>query len=216
MVRKISLLIFVLTAFSYIGNAQRFGVGGSFDVLNPIGKKKFLPGVSVFFDVPKTDNIAFYGKVGYYFPSSIVDSSAYVIAIDPMTNPYQSSAENKTVVNTISLQGGTKYFVGNAYNVGFAGQFDTRIRLLVSPVKSSITGYDASKYQQDPMVASTAGKYVSMVLYAGVGAGVKYSQPWGTLFATANLDLLLFYLRPTALTSSFLFSLEVGYRRDIY
>jgi hypothetical protein len=216
MVRKISLLIFVLSICSFFGNAQKYGVGGSFDILNPVGKKKFLPGVTVFFDVPKTDNIAFYGKLGYYFPTSIVDTNAYAIAIDPMTNPYQVSAENKTVINIISLQGGTKYFVGNAYNVGFAGMFDTHFRLLVSPVKSSVTGYDAKIYQQDPNVPTTAGKYVSMNLFAGVGAGVKYSQPWGTLFASANIDLILFYLRPTALTSSFMLSVEVGYRRDIY
>lgn len=198
------------------GFSQKYGIGGSFDVMNSIGSKKYQPGVSFFMDIPKTKTIALYGKLGYYFPCSVTDTNAYVVAKDPMTIPYQRSAENKTVINTFSLHLGTKYFVGNTYNFGFSGVFNTHFRILVSPVKSGITGYDASKYEPSPSQTSTSAKYTSIYLAAGGGAGVKYSQPWGTLFAGINADFLLLYLKPSPIASHIIVGFEVGYRRDIY
>lgn len=216
MVKKISLVIVLLLSFSFYSEAQRVGIGGTFDIMNPVGKKKFMPGVSVFVDVPKSGSMAIYGKLGYYFPVKYTDSNAYVIAIDPMTSPYQRTAQNETKISTFSLQGGTKYFVGNDYNVGFSGQFDTHFKLMFSPVKSRITGYDATKYQPDPNNQQTAASYKALGLYAGASAGLKYSKPWGTLFASASLDILLYTNYVTPITSLFVFGFHVGYRRDIY
>jgi hypothetical protein len=216
MAKRIIVCIIIVFSALYV-SAQKYGIGGSFDLLNPVMSKKFLPGVAVFFDVPRTKAVALYGKVAYYFPTSIKDSSsAYVIAIDPMTNPYQQSAITKTVISTFSIQGGSKYFVGNDYNVGFSGQFDTHVKLLISPYKSLLTGYDASMYHPDPQQQITSGKGVSFTLYAGASAGIKYSQPWGTVFASLGGDILLFYYRYTPITSKFLVNFEIGYRRDLY
>lgn len=216
MVKKISFVLLVTLCTSFYSEAQRVGIGGTLDLMNPVGKKKFIPGVSVFVDVPKTKAIAIYGKLGYYFPVKYADSNAYVIAIDPMTSPYQRSAQNSTKISTFSLQGGTKYFVGNDYNVGFSGQFDTHFRLLISSVKSTLTGYDASLYKPDPSAQQNSSNYKSIGLFAGASAGAKYSKPWGTIFASASLDLLLYTNRITPLSSMFIFGFHIGYRRDIY
>lgn len=191
-----------------------YGLGGSFDVLNPINTGAYLTGMSFFAEFPRSASVVPYGKIGYYLPTKVEDpAGATLIAIDDMTNPYQSSAKLETKISTFSLEGGTRYYLGNDYDIGLAGVLETKIRVLVSPVSSVVGDYDETKYRLE---TNLADKYTSISLFAGFGAGIKYSQPWGTLFTMAGLDLYIISNAVTPVTSLMLFSVQVGYRRDLY
>ena len=219
MVRVIYVLVFVLLpsfAISQRGMSRTFGYGGSFDILNPINSSYYLPGASFFAEIPRNETVVPYVKVGYYLPQRVDNpGGAILTAIDPMTNPYQTTTTLDTRINTFSLEGGTRYFLGNDYDIGLAAMLESKIRLLISPTREMVGDYDASVYQIDPN--STIGdRYTSLTLFIGFGGGVKYSQPWGTVFTMAGLDLYILGNAITPLTSSMMFSMQVGFRRDLY
>lgn len=219
MVRNVILFIVLFSSFSLFGQSRTggsFGVAGSFDVLNPINTGVYLPGISIAIEIPRNETIIPFGKLGYYLPQRIHNpDGATLVAIDPMTNPYQSSTTLSTKVNTISLEIGTRYFLGNDYDIGLAAMLETKIRLLVSPISEEVGDFDATKYQVDP-TANYGDRYTSLTVFAGFGAGIKYSQPWGTIFTLAGLDLLILGNVASPITSTMMFSMQVGFRRDFY
>lgn len=219
MVRYIVFSVLFISSGLLYGQSttgRSYGVGGSFDVLNPVNTGFYMPGISAFVELPKNESIVPYGKLGYYLPINIESpEGAIVTAIDPMTNPYQSTTTLSTKINTISLEGGTRYYLGNDYDIGIAALLETKFRLLVSPFKEVVGDYDRDKYELDP-TANYGERATSITLYIGFGGGIKYSQPWGTIFTTAGLDLLILGNVATPATSFMMFSMQIGYRRDFY
>lgn len=218
MARQLNLLGILLILL--VGNtfAQSYGIGGGIDVLNPVNRGVYIPGVSVFVDIPRNETVVPFGKIGYFFPVSVANPNGVQLeAIDPMTNPYFSTATSRDRVSHFNIEFGTKYFVGNDYDIGLSALFETKMRLMIAPVKQVIGPYDMDLYRVVVPQGSNANQnYTSIQLYAGFAAGAKYSQPWGTIFTTVGLDLgiLQYYQTPTA--SPFLFSMSIGYRRDFY
>jgi len=219
MVRNIVFSVLIISSGLLYGQSTRglsYGVGGSIDVLNPVNTGFYMPGVSVFVEIPRNESIVPYGKLGYFLPINIENpDGASIQAIDPMTNPYYSTAPLSTRVNTISLEGGTRYYLGNDYDIGLSALLETKVRLLVSPFKEVVGDYDRDKYELDP-IANYGERATSLTFYVGFGGGVKYSQPWGTIYTMAGLDLLILGNVATPVTSFMMFSMQIGYRRDLY
>src|SRR5690606_16902828 len=109
-----------------------YGVGASIDVLNPINLGYYVPGISIFAELPRNETVVPYVKGGFYLPQRIENQGGAILtAIDPMTNPYQINTTLDTRVNTFSLEGGTRYFLGNDYDIGLAAMLETKVRLIV-------------------------------------------------------------------------------------
>jgi hypothetical protein len=217
MAKQLIVFMMMLVLFTGTGFAQKFGIGGGIDVLNPVNRGFYIPGISVFVDLPRNETVVPFGKIGYFFPVSVDNPNGVQLeALDPMTNPYYSQTTTKDRVSHFNFEFGTKYFVGNDYDIGLSAIFETKMRLMVAPVKQVIGPYDTGLYRVVVPPGSTSENYTSIQLYAGFAAGAKYSQPWGTIFTTVGLDLgiLQYYQTPTA--SPFLFSMSIGYRRDFY
>jgi hypothetical protein len=217
MAKHITVLSMIFTLL--VGNtfAQSYGIGGGIDILNPVNRGFYIPGLTVFVDIPRNETVVPFGKIGYFFPISVDNPNGVQLeALDPMTNPYFSTATTKDRVSLFNLEFGTKYFVGNDYDIGLSALFETKLRLLIAPVKQIIGPYDTGMYRVVVPPGSTNQNYTSIQLYAGFAAGAKYSQPWGTIFTTVGLDLGILQYFQTPITSPFLFSMNIGYRRDFY
>lgn len=219
MVRVIVFSVLFISSGLLYGQSttgRSYGVGGSFDMLNPVNTGFYMPGVSGFIELPRNETVVPYGKLGYFLPLNIDNpEGAAIIAIDPMTNPYASTAPLTTRINTISLEVGTRYNLGNDYDIGLAALLETKIRLLVSPYKEVVGDFNREKYELDP-TGNYGDRATSLTFFVGFSGGVKYSQPWGTVFTMAGLDLLILGNVATPATSFMMFSMQVGYRRDLY
>jgi hypothetical protein len=211
------LMVIFLSAVSF-GQSRglSYGVAGSFDLLNPINSGAYIPGISVAVELPRNESVVPYGKFGYFLPHREEEPGGVsIVALDPLTtNPIVSTARLDSRINTFSLEGGTRYYLGNDYDIGLAAMLETKIRLLISPVKSILGDFDETKYELAEELPSQ--NYTSVTAYVGFAGGIKYSQPWGTVYAMSGLDLLIFGNVGTPITSSMLFSVQVGFRRDFY
>jgi hypothetical protein len=56
-----------------VGNtfAQSYGIGGGIDILNPVNRGFYIPGLTVFVDIPRNETVVPFGKIGYFFPISV-------------------------------------------------------------------------------------------------------------------------------------------------
>jgi hypothetical protein len=185
-------------------------------------------GFSGGFELPKSNDVTFYGRVGYYFAQREPGLyPIYVTANDPnTTSPYNLQVNYETKTNYTTLEGGTRYYLGNDYDNGFSLYGGGNFMLYFNSVSRDyedrdITGtYEwQNKYQLSPN-EPTKGKIVSLAF--GLQGGLKYTLPaTGTFY----FDLGGFYTIfgqpssnniPTDFYSPIFFTFNLGFRKDLY
>ncbi len=179
-------------------------------------------------ELPRSNDVTFYGRVGYYFPQKEDDKySTYVTAVDVTTTPNVLSVNYVSKTSYFTIEGGTRRYLGNDYDNGFSLYGGTNFMLFFNTVKrdyekSDVTGvfqwepnYITSPNEQDK------GNIISIA--AGLQGGLKYTIPaTGTFYFDINGQYALFGKanNQTAsfsqLYSQLFFTFNVGYRKDLY
>jgi hypothetical protein len=132
-----------------------------------------------------------------------------------------------TSTNYTTIEGGTRYYLGNDYDNGFSIYGGSNFMLILNSVRRNYEKYDLSgqyNWENDyelPESEEVKGTIISVAL--GLQGGAKYTFPArGTIYAdiTGSYALFAKASNNTAANSSLyapmIFIFNVGYRKDLY
>jgi len=169
-------------------------------------------------EIPRDDQVSFFLRYSYYFKQTSRDTSAGLLyPIDP-TNPVPLSVGVRTSMDYHIIEGGTRYYLGDGFDFGWSVYGGTNFMLVFNSVKTAYNDFDESVYKVDE---NNSRDGLIFGLGAGLSGGVKYTVPiYGTFYLDAGLNYMLFAQKNNAtvssdLFSSLIFSLNIGYRRDL-
>lgn len=183
-------------------------------LLGTISEAKPWAGFHVGVEVPRDDQVTIYGRFTHHFKQYAQDSiSTNLTPLDP--NDFSFPIVNgRTSMNYNILEGGTRYYIGNGFDFGWAAYGGTNIMILINSVKHNFSNFDESKYKVN-------NKGTIFGLGAGLSGGVKYTFPrFGTIYTDVNLNYILLGTSSTPppsgeLFSPLVFNFNIGYRRDL-
>ncbi len=211
------LLIIVLLVSGTISAQVSFNAGGS--VMKGFSSPWYT-GFHAGLEIPRDDALSFYGRVTHLFHQTAEDSISFnAQAIDFTTTfPSVLTVKGLPSMNYTIIEGGTRFYLGNGFDFGFAAYGGTNFMLALNKVKVNYDDFDETLYEIQPAERVDGGIFG---IGAGLLGGVKYSVPrYGTFYFDAGISYL-FLVQGTqqnvygALHSSLLFAMNLGYRYDI-
>jgi hypothetical protein len=196
-------------------------------LLRGFQSEKTFFGIHGGFELPRNNDVTIYGRIGQYFAQNEDNAStAVVTGNDFDVIPYQLQVNYFSSFNYTTLEGGTRYYLGNDYDNGFSGYGGSNFLLAFNSVKRDYEKTDISGVYEWEELYSTGndeedGRIISFAL--GLQGGVKYTIP-GT--GTVYFDITAQYAiagvgnnetaNNTQLYSPLYFMFNVGFRKDLY
>jgi hypothetical protein len=223
--KLISSVILILFAFT-IQSQVSLNLGSG--VLKGFGVPKSFFGFHGGFELPRNNDVTFYVRMGYYLPRKEDDvMMTNVTATDLTASPYNLSVNYLTSTNYTTIEGGTRYYLGNDYDNGFSFYGGSNFMLFINSVKRKYEKLDVSgQYTWEngyelPPNEEVKGTILSLAL--GLQGGIKYTIPArGTIYADITGNYALFgkasntTAQNTALYAPMIFIFNVGFRKDLY
>jgi len=179
-------------------------------------------------ELPRSNDVTFYGRVGYYFPQKEdTQFFTFVNAVNPTITPQMLTVNYVTKTNYFTIEGGTRRYLGNDYDNGFSLYGGTNFMILFNSVKRDYDRLDTSgEYQWKPNYTTNPSepqKGSILSVAGGLQGGLKYTIPaTGTFYFDINGQFALFgkanntTASNTNLYSQLFFTFNVGYRKDLY
>lgn len=221
MKRYISFFLLVLT-FGFT-RAQDWGLHAGYEMFSVFNNKTELHGITLGLDKPRSGFITPYGRISVFNTQKA--SLENVGSGNPFdfNDPFIPAVQAESKVRTFSLEFGTKYYLGGAYDYGFSGLFFNSFRILLMPSSWELIDFDATKYEFQPINPSQSfSSSTGYALTTNFGGGLKYSFDWGSLYALGGLDLALigdrlppYFSGPEGFASSLSYSVRIGFRRSL-
>lgn len=217
------ILVLIAIALSGTGFAQ-VGVSAGTDMLVGFGAQRTWGGIHIGLEIPRDDAISMYGRVSHYFAQSSVDSiTTSAIAKDVSTNPYIVDVKGIARMNYTTIEGGTRYYLGDGYDFGWAAYGGSNLMLIFNGVRNRYDDFDETLYN---LQTTGAQRGAIFSLGFGLGGGVKYSlENVGTFYFDMSLAYIIFGQASNAAAAAqfstgglyrpLLFTFNLGYRRDI-
>jgi hypothetical protein len=224
--KRIALLCFVMLTVQ-VTNAQ-VSISAGTGLLRGFQSEKSYFGIHGGFELPRNNDVTLYGRVGQYFSQNDdVAQTAIVTAPDFTTAPYQLQVNYFSTFNYTTLEGGTRYYIGNDYDNGFSGYGGSNLLLAFNTVKRNYEKTDISGLYEWEGVYQTneneedEGRIISFAL--GLQGGVKYTIPGtGTVYFDISAQYAIAGVgnnntaNASNLYSPLYFIFNVGFRKDLY
>lgn len=196
-------------------------------VLNGFSSQKSFFGLNAGIELPKGNDVTFYGRIGHYFAQyDGKQNTSIVTAKDLTTSPYNLQVNYESKMNYTTIEGGTRYYLGNDYDNGFSLYGGGNFMIYFNSVKREYESEDVTgtyqwedKYELAPEDPAN-GKIISIAM--GLQGGMKYTIPaTGTFYMDINGQYSIFgQASNTNITASLysplFFTINIGYRRDLY
>ena len=226
---KSLITLFVSICIGVSLNAQvsiSAGMGG----VNGFSTSKSFFGLHGGLELPRNNDVTFYGRFGHYFSRPDDIQNTTTVILQDLTNtslPYQLQVHSNSTFNYTTIEGGTRYYIGNDYDNGFSAYGGSNFMLLFNTVKleyekTDITG--TYEWENDYALATSEDdRGVIIGLALGIQGGLKYTIP---AVGTAYFDISGQYsiigqannatASNTNLYSPLFFVFTVGFRKDLY
>jgi len=211
-----------LVSFLFSGVFAQVGVSAGPSMLRSFSYPKSFYGVHVGVELPTDDMVSYYGRLGIYSSNKIEGQMINVEARDPnVTFPNLMTVEASSTFNYTTLEGGKKYYIGNSYDYGWSAYGATHIMMAFNRARLKTADYDETLYKL-PSGSSDRGSVFNLAI--GVGAGVKNSFTFGTIYFDCSLDYMITSIPSNNLAteignqfySPLIFSFNLGFKKDIY
>ena len=196
-------------------------------VLKGFGIPKSFLGFHGGFELPRNNDVTLYLRMGYFLPRKEDDvMMSNLTAKDLTASPYNLSVNYLTSTNYTTIEGGTRYYLGNDYDNGFSVYGGSNFMLIINSVKRNYEKLDVTgqyTWENDyELPASEEAKGTILSLALGLQGGIKYTIPSkGTIYADITGNYTLFGKASnesvsTSLYAPMVFIFNVGYRKDLY
>lgn len=227
--KKFLLLIMLIFAGSIY--AQQLSIHGGGSML--LGFKAPGPwgGLHLGLEIPRDDAISFYGRYTHLFARKTSEENAVglkSIKFDSFGNPllaegdlFLPAATANYAMDYNILEGGTRYYIGNGFDYGWAAYGGSSIMLIFNSVKQKDpSDYNEEFYAVDETFANDRSGSIFSLGF-GLAGGVKFSSGRaGTFYLDLGLAYMIFAQGSTDQVSAaqynpLIFNFALGYRRDI-
>jgi hypothetical protein len=224
--KKVFSSLLCVIFFSQFSHSQ-ISINAGTSILKGFTTDKSFFGLNAGIEMPRSNDVTFYGRIGHYFPRFDEQvNSTFVTASDFTTIPYQLSVQYQSKMNYTTIEGGTRYYLGNDYDNGFSVYGGGNFMLYINSVKRDYERQDATgiytwedNYQL-PANEPDKGKIISVAM--GLQGGMKYTIPaTGTFYFDVNGQYSIFGQASdnnisTDLYSPLFFTINIGFRKDLY
>lgn len=216
-------LVIIAIALGGTSFAQ-VGVNAGSSVLVGFGAQRTWAGLHLGLEIPRDDAVSIYGRLGHYFGQpSRTPIATFATANDFTTTPYTITVNGESRMNYTTLEGGTRYYLGDGYDFGWAAYGGSNLLLMFNGVRNRYDEYDQTLYTIDD-AGVQRGTIFSLGF--GLGGGLKYSmENVGTFYFDMSLAYVIFgqasnnaaaqQFGDSGLYRPLLFTFNLGYRRDI-
>lgn len=210
----------IIIAMLVAGNVSaQVSFNGGSSTLKGFGTDKWFTGFHVGVEVPRDDAMSFYGRYTHHFARTGDSALVSAVAMETTTTPYLIQIMSSSTMNYNIFEGGTRYYLGDGFDFGFAGYGGTSFMIVYNKVKTKYEDFDETLYEID---GSTSRNGAIFSLGAGLLGGVKYTVPRiGTFYSDFSISYMLLGQASetstyTGLYSNLFFGINVGYRRDLF
>ena len=221
--------LIVIIALVICGSlSAQVSIQGGPSMLLGFGNPRPFGGFHIGLEIPRDDAVSIFGKYTHHFKQKGETIDAWVVSKDQVNIPpagYSILIEAVPSMNYHIIEGGTRYYLGNGFDYGFAAYGGTSLMLVFNQVKGEYSPFDEVNYEIDAN-SRTEGSIFSIGF--GLGGGVKYSTArMGTFYMDLGVAYMLFsqpsnssvgsavFSEQNRQWSSLIFNLNVGYRKDI-
>lgn len=219
---KNGLLLLFLLMNSLFFHAQ-VGLSGGFNMLKGFGVPKPYAGMHLGVEIPRDDQISFYGRLSTYLPNTEQSDGTnyvYVTARDFSTIPYQQQLFYKSTMNYTIIEGGSRYYIGDGYDSGFGAYGGSNFSIVFNSIKRKYDDYDQVKYE---LPSTELPKGAIFNVGVGLSGGVKHTFAGvGTIYFDVNFSYMLLS-QPSNTTaqmtnsySPLIFNFGLGFRKELY
>lgn len=223
---KYALVVLTMSLFSAV--FAQVSISAGTGILNGFGTQRSSFGFNLGLELPRSSDLTFFVRASAFLPNQ--DSTtryANMTANDLTTTPYTLSVPYNVKSHTLYVEGGTRSYMLNDYDNGFALYGGSVFGLGVNTTSAKFSKFDYTKqYEWEglyslPNANPTKGSIYYLAL--GIQGGFKYTIPVrGTLFfdITGTYSILNLANNTAGENShtysrlNFLF--QLGYRRDLY
>lgn len=223
---KYALVVLTMSLFSAV--FAQVSISAGTGILNGVGTQRSSFGFNLGLELPRSSDLTFFVRASAFLPNQ--DSTtryAYMTANDVTTTPYQLEIPFKVKSHTVYLEGGTRSYMLNDYDNGFALYGGSVFGIGINTTSAKFSKFDKNnQYEWEglyslPNANPTKGSIYYLAL--GIQGGFKYTIPVrGTLFfdITGTYSILNLANNTAGENShtysrlNFLF--QLGYRRDLY
>lgn len=221
----VTFLSLFLTVIGSNSIAQ-YSLGGGIGTFHGLNTDINRTGLNVFVEVPKSSDATLFIRASYMLPNKFTEIGS-IEAKDFLTQPSKAEAEKITKTSFFSVDGGTRYYFINDYDVGFSIFAGPHIKGILASYGSEYrlpAGINADDYQTStsPQQSLTELRPIYSLLFAfGGTVGVKYQLPYrGAIMFDVGMELITRLHDPTPILgyeiSPLSFSFNLGYRFDWY
>lgn len=209
--------------------SAQFSLGGGPSTLFEFGNKRPFYGLHFNFEIPRNNEVTFYGRVTYHFNQNKDEAFGNLAAIakDVNTEPQWVNVpiDYLTSINYVMIDGGTRYYLINGFDEGFSLYGGTNIGLIINSVRygTRIGDYDSENYTLDPGdFGNGRDKGTIIRMAVGFTGGLKYTIPTvGSFYLDFNPHLTIFGIPssnniPGSIYRPVFFNLNIGFRKELY
>lgn len=222
------IIVFLSVLFAFISNSglSQYSLGGgisSFHGLN-IGINRI--GINGFVELPKDNDVTLFIRGTYMLP--VKDSRmADIEAIDFGITPAKAEADIVAKTSYFAIDGGTRHYFINDYDVGFALFAGPHIKGILASYSVDYrvpNGLDPNDYKpvgtNEQSLTGLDPQYSLLFAFGGT-VGVKYQLPYrGALMFDLGLEIVTQLYDPYSILgndiSPLSISFNLGYRFDWY
>lgn len=217
----------LFASISSLGLAQ-YSIGGGVTSFHGLNTKINRFGLNAFVEVPKASDITLLVRAAYLFPEK--DSRiAEIEAKDFNTTPSKSEADLVAKTTYFAIDGGTRHYFINDYDIGIALFAGPHIKGILASYSYDFrvpSGLNPDDYQtvavngpSQPL--SGVDPQYSLLFAFGGTVGVKYQLPYrGAIMFDLGLEIVTGLYDPSYILGNDIaplsFSFNLGYRFDWY
>jgi hypothetical protein len=209
-------LIFIVLLIVPFVKSQDMGFHVGHQMFSVFNSQTNLHGVSFGLDIPRTGFVTPYGQFTAFLPKNYLEQNVgQAIPKDP-ADPFLT-VDARSRVSTYSVELGTMYYFGGAYDYGFSIMMHNSFRILFAPTRRELIDFNAGAYDFFPNNPNfNATSATGLVINTNFGLGMKYTFDWGSLYAMAGLEIFLFGSNPPPYyTNAFSYHTRIGLRREL-
>lgn len=202
----------------------QMGISLGYSAFKGFSAYKAHHGISIGLELPRDDAMTLYGRFTHYFRNLYPEDTLqyFLEPRDPNAPFVLSSTSSIPGMNANVIEGGTRYYIGDGYDNGFAAYGGSALMIIMNKIT-----YEVGPYNQVDYVPYSPYNYVEGSIFSlgfGLEGGAKYSMPpYGTIYADIGFSYIifntvsvpanvLFYVSPYR---QLYFSFNIGFRKDL-
>lgn len=211
--KLILALMFVLTSS---GISAQYSIGGGLSAFGGFDTEFTRIGINGFYEVPRNEVNTFYIRGTLTIPLNVIDTINVEGNPNNPPTPFVKQVELKRRTTMFSVDGGTRIYLYNTYDAGFAVYGGFHLKGILASYSERLGDYDTDLYTPQQ---GTFPKSTSLLMSIGGNLGFKYQLPMnGSITADVTVDVIRRLHDPASILGQEIaplsFSLNLGYRFD--